>query len=240
MGETYDASSQIIVAIDGHSSCGKSTMAKQLAQRVGYVYVDTGAMYRAVTLYALQNNLLSSTAEGPAIEEATLQAHISQGRLCVSFDPMSGHTLLNGQDVEAAIRTPQVSDLVSHIAALPFVRTFLVSEQQDMGRQGGIVMDGRDIGTTVFPQARLKVFVTAAPDVRARRRYDELVNKGLSDISYEDILRNVRERDHLDATRTVSPLRQAPDAILLDNSTLTPDEQLQWLLDQFQRATHDR
>lgn len=234
-----DATSEpIIVAIDGHSSCGKSTMARQLAQQVGYIYVDTGAMYRAVTLYALQQGFITSRAEQVRIDEDALKAHIRQGRISVAFQPHTGHTLLCGNDVEDSIRSPEVSDRVSLIAALPCVRHFLVAQQQDLGVAKGIVMDGRDIGTTVFPQAELKVFVTADPEIRAKRRFDELRAKGIPGIDYDDILRNVRQRDELDAHRAISPLRQAPDALLLDNSHLTPQEQLQWLLQQFQRVTN--
>lgn len=220
--------SSIIVAIDGHSSCGKSTMARTLAHRVGYTYVDTGAMYRAVTLYALRHEL---TPEA-------LNEHIEQGLVHIAFNS-DGHTMLNDEDVESLIRSPHISEHVSHIAALPFVRTFLVKEQQAMGTQGGIVMDGRDIGTTVFPQAQLKIFVTASADVRAQRRYDELMAKGLTDINYADILANVQERDYIDAHREVSPLRMADDALLLDNSNLTPQQQDEWLLKQFHERAND-
>lgn len=231
-------SEPIIVAIDGHSSCGKSTMARQLARQVGYLYVDTGAMYRAVTLYALRQGFINTNGEVVSIDEDGLRAHIEQGRVSVAFQPQTGHTLLCGEDVEDTIRTPEVSDRVSHIAALPFVRQFLVAEQQALGRAKGIVMDGRDIGTTVFPQAELKVFVTASAEIRAQRRFDELCANGVPAISYDAILQNVRQRDYIDEHRAVSPLRQAPDAVRLDNSLLTRQEQLQWLMQQFQRVAN--
>ena len=224
---------KITIAIDGHSSCGKSTMAKELARKVGYVYVDTGAMYRCVTLYALRHQLF--TADGAVLEEqlreAMPQIDIDQ-RL---IDGMTT-TFLNGENVEREIRNLEVSNHVSPIAAIPFVRTALVAQQQKMGREGGIVMDGRDIGTTVFPNAELKIFVTASAEVRAQRRYDELQQKGMP-ADYADILKNVQERDYIDSHREVSPLRQADDALLLDNSHMTIDEQNKWLMEQFEKAT---
>ena len=226
--KTSEQSPRIVVAIDGHSSCGKSTMARTLAAKVGYIYVDTGAMYRAVTLYALRHEQID--------KPEALHADIEAGKVHITFAP-DGHTLLCGEDVESLIRSPQVSALVSRIAAQPPVRAFLVKEQQAMGADKGIVMDGRDIGTTVFPQAELKVFITATPQVRAQRRYDELVAKGHRDIRFEDILANVQERDYIDAHRSVSPLRKADDALLLDNSTLTPAQQDEWLLHQFHART---
>lgn len=222
---------KIIVAIDGHSSCGKSTMAKQLARTVGYIYIDTGAMYRAVTLYALRHNIVDAPAE--------LQAHIEAKKIDIhfQFDAVTErtHTYLNDEDVETEIRGMAVSSRVSVIAAMPFVRTFLVAQQQAMGRERGIVMDGRDICSVVFPKAELKIFVTATPEVRARRRYDELRAKGDA-TTYEDVLRNVTERDRIDSTRAVAPLRPTADALILDNSTLTRDEQNAWLLDHFHAA----
>ena len=224
--------SKIIVAIDGQSSCGKSTMAKALARAVGYIYVDTGAMYRCVTLYALRNRLIE---QGRIYEFALLQ-HIRSGFIKISFqlDPETNQPLacLNGEVVEQEIRGMEVSNNVSPIAALPFVRTFLVAQQQAMGREKGIVMDGRDIATVVFPQAELKVFVTASAEVRAQRRYDELQQKGMP-ADYADILKNVEERDYIDSHREVSPLRKADDAIELDNSNMTIPEQKEWLLERF-------
>ena len=223
--------SKIIIAIDGHSSCGKSTMAKALAQQVGYIYVDSGAMYRAVTLFALREQLFN--ADGSVQAEA-LQARMSDVKVHFKLDPDTHLpvTYLNEERVEDEIRTLEVSQHVSPIAALPFVREAMTAAQQAMGEEKGIVMDGRDIGTAVFPHAELKIFVTASAEVRAQRRFDELQAKGLP-ASYEDILKNVQERDYIDSHREVSPLRQAEDALVLDNSHLTREEQNQWLLQQF-------
>lgn len=222
---------KITIAIDGHSSCGKSTMAKDLARAVGYVYVDTGAMYRAVTLYALRHGLF-----GPDGSIRSEELERRMGELDISFrlnvETGRPDTYLNGECVEGAIRSIEVSSHVSPIATLPFVRSALVAQQQAMGREKGVVMDGRDIGTVVFPDAELKVFVTATDEVRAQRRYDELKAKGM-EADYDEVLRNVRERDYIDSHREVSPLRQAPDALLLDNSTMTIEEQRQWLLARF-------
>ena len=224
---------KITIAIDGHSSCGKSTMAKDLAREVGYVYVDTGAMYRSVTLYALRNGLFN--ADG-SIKETELEAQMSDIRIDQRLVDGKTVTFLNGEDVEREIRTLEVSNHVSPIATLAFVRTALVAQQQRMGAEGGIVMDGRDIGTVVFPNAELKVFVTASAEVRAQRRYDELKQKGM-EADYEDILKNVQERDYIDSHREVSPLKQADDAILLDNSNMTIPEQKEWLMQRFKEAT---
>ena len=220
---------KITIAIDGHSSCGKSTMAKELARRLGYVYVDTGAMYRSVTLYALRNNLFN--ADG-SIKTSELEAAVPD--IVIEQKSIDGKTttFLNGENVEREIRTLEVSNLVSPIAALGFVRTAMVAQQQRMGEQGGIVMDGRDIGTVVFPHAELKIFVTASAEVRAQRRYDELQQKGMP-ADYADILKNVEERDYIDSHREVSPLRQADDALLLDNSHMTIAEQGEWLMQRF-------
>ena len=224
---------KITIAIDGHSSCGKSTMAKELARKVGYVYVDTGAMYRCVTLFALRHQLFA--ADGSVMEEQLREA---MPEIDIDQRLIGGKTttFLNGENVELEIRGLEVSNHVSPIAAIPFVRTALVAQQQKMGREGGIVMDGRDIGTTVFPNAELKIFVTASAEVRARRRYDELQQKGMP-ADYADILKNVQERDYIDSHREVSPLRQADDALLLDNSHMTIDEQNKWLMEQFEKAT---
>lgn len=225
---------KIVIAIDGYSSCGKSTMAKNLARRLGYVYVDTGAMYRAVTLYALRHQLFKADGE---VDAASLQRAMPDIRISFQFNAQTGKpdTYLNDELVEQEIRTMQVSEKVSKIAALPFVRTALVALQQRMGVDKGIVMDGRDIGTVVFPHAELKVFVTASAEVRAQRRYDELQQKGMP-ARYDDILKNVQERDYIDSHREVSPLRKAEDAIELDNSNLTIDEQQQWLLQQVDKV----
>ena len=218
---------KITIAIDGHSSCGKSTMAKQLAKSLGYVYVDTGAMYRTVTLFALRHGLFDADGKVKADE---LKARMDEIEVSFRFNEASGKAdaCLNGEDVEKEIRLMEVSNHVSPIAALPFVREAMVAQQRRMGREKGIVMDGRDIGTTVFPDAELKIFVTASAEVRAQRRYDELRGKG-EDADYDEILRNVQERDYIDSHRDVSPLRQAPDALLLDNSHMTIEEQDRWL-----------
>ena len=225
---------KIIIAIDGHSSCGKSTMAKDLAREIGYVYVDTGAMYRAVTLYALRNQLFR--ADG-SIKTDELAAQMTDIHITFTFNPETGRpdTWLNGELVEQEIRTMEVSSHVSPIATLPFVRQAMVAQQQQMGIEKGIVMDGRDIGTTVFPDAELKVFVTASAEVRAQRRYKELQEKGMA-ADYDEILKNVQERDYIDSHRAVSPLRKADDAIELDNSHMTIDEQRQWLLARYHDA----
>lgn len=226
---------KITIAIDGYSSCGKSTMAKDLAREIGYIYIDSGAMYRAVTLYCIENGLF--TEEG--IDTETLQKRMPEIKITFQLNPETQRpvTYLNGVNVEERIRTMEVSSHVSPVAALGFVREAMVRLQQEMGKAKGIVMDGRDIGTVVFPDAELKIFVTASAEIRAQRRYDELKAKG-QEVSYEDILKNVKERDYIDQNRAVSPLRQAEDAILLDNSHLTIEEQKRWLAEQFQRVTH--
>ena len=226
---------KIVIAIDGFSSCGKSTMAKDLAREVGYIYVDTGAMYRSVTLYALRNQLFD--ADGNIMANA-LEAAMPHINIAFKLNEQTGRpdTYLNGQCVENEIRTLEVSSKVSIVAALPFVRKKLVEEQQKMGEEKGIVMDGRDIGTVVFPHAELKIFVTASAEVRAQRRFDELEAKGMS-ADYADILKNVQERDYIDSHRAVSPLTKAADAIELDNSHMTIAEQRQWLMDKFAAAT---
>ena len=224
---------KITIAIDGHSSCGKSTMAKALARKVGYVYVDTGAMYRSVTLYALRHDLFR---EDGSIKTEELETALKDMVIEQKLVDGKTTTFLNGENVERDIRTLEVSNHVSPVAALPFVRTALVAQQQRMGENGGIVMDGRDIGTVVFPNAELKIFVTASAEVRAQRRYDELKEKGMP-ADYEDILKNVQERDYIDSHREVSPLRQADDALLLDNSHMTSPEQNEWLMQRFEEAT---
>ena len=225
---------KITIAIDGHSSCGKSTMAKDLAKRIGYIYVDTGAMYRSVTLYALRNGLFNVNG---TIKEEELRAQMGNIKISFKLNKATGRpdTYLNGENVENQIRTMEVSSHVSVIAALPFVRAALVEQQQQMGAEKGIVMDGRDIGTVVFPNAELKVFVTASPEVRAQRRYDELKAKGI-EANFDDILKNVQERDYIDSHRATSPLRKAEGAIELDNSNITIEQQQQWLYDQYCKA----
>ena len=226
---------KIIVAIDGHSSCGKSTMAKDLAREVGYIYVDTGAMYRTVTLFALRNGLFN---EDGSVQAERLEAMMPEVEVSFQLDPETRLPLahLNGECVEKEIRGLEVSSHVSPIAALPFVRSAMTAQQQRMGEDKGIVMDGRDIGTVVFPQAELKIFVTASAEVRAQRRYDELTAKGDS-VDYEAILANVKERDYIDSHREVAPLRQADDALLLDNTNLTIPEQKAWLKEKFDERT---
>ena len=228
---------KIIVAIDGHSSCGKSTMAKDLAREVGYIYVDTGAMYRAVTLFAMRNNLFD--AEGN-INTERLEQLLPEVKISFKLDPETSRPMacLNGEVVEQEIRSLEVSQHVSPIAALPFVRAKLVEQQQAMGREKGIVMDGRDIGTVVFPDAELKIFVTASAEIRAQRRFKELQAKGMP-ADFDAILKNVEERDYIDTHRETSPLRQADDALVLDNSHMTIDEQKQWLMDNFNKITKE-
>ena len=226
---------KITIAIDGHSSCGKSTMAKDLAREVGYVYVDTGAMYRSVTLYALRKGLFR---EDGSVNTEALEAEMPNIRISFKFNPETGRpdTYLNNVRVEDEIRSLEVSNHVSPIAAIPFVRTAMVAQQQQMGKDKGVVMDGRDIGTTVFPDAELKIFVTASAQVRAQRRFDELKAKGMP-ADFDDILKNVEERDYLDSHREVSPLRKADDAIELDNSNMTIPEQKEWLMERFKERT---
>ena len=209
---------KITIAIDGYSSCGKSTMAKALAKSLGYIYIDSGAMYRAVTLYSLRHGMWNQGE----VDQERLAKDMPQLKVSFKRDSQGQlRTLLNDEDVEEAIRTMEVSNHVSPIAALPFVRSALTLQQQALGREKGIVMDGRDIGTTVFPFAELKIFVTACPEVRAQRRFDELRSKGDITSTLEEVLTNLKERDHIDSTRAVSPLRQADDARVLDNSELT-------------------
>ena len=221
---------KITIAIDGFSSCGKSTMAKDLAKKLGYVYVDTGAMYRAVTLYAMRNGLFN--ADG-SVKTADLERQMNKINITFKLNKTAErpNTYLNNELVENDIRTLEVSNHVSQIAAVPLIREAMVAQQQRMGKDKGVVMDGRDIGTTVFPEAELKVFVTASAEVRAQRRYDELKEKGMP-ADFNDILKNVQERDYIDSHREVSPLRKAPDAIELDNSHMTIAEQSAWLMEQ--------
>ena len=226
----------ITIAIDGHSSSGKSTMAKDLAREIGYTYIDTGAMYRAVTLYALRHHLF----EGDTIQKAALKQALPGIQIAFRPNEVTGRpdTYLNGLCVEQEIRGMEVADHVSQVAALGFVREALVAKQQEMGRAKGVVMDGRDIGTVVFPDAELKFFITASPEVRAQRRMAELQAKGES-ASYEEVLANIRKRDYLDTHREVGPLRQADDARVLDNSNMTIPEQKAWLLAQFHEVVDE-
>ena len=222
---------KIVVAIDGFSSCGKSTMAKALAKYAGYTYVDTGAMYRAVALYAIDHNLI----DAENIDEIGLNEALSN--IKISFITVDGvqHTVLNDVDVESRIRTLEVANGASRVSAIGFVRRALVALQQEMGKEGGVVMDGRDIATVVFPNAELKVFVTATAEVRAQRRYDELKAKG-EEQPYADVLANVQERDYRDTHRAESPLRQADDARLLDNSDMTREQQFELLKSWFEET----
>lgn len=224
---------KIVIAIDGFSSCGKSTMAKKLAKDIGYTYVDTGAMYRAVTLYTLQNNLWIDDKKPniPRIAEILPNINIE-----LRNEDNQNKIYLNGVDVSEEIRGMYVSSHVSAISAIPEVRAKLVNEQQEMGKKGAIVMDGRDIGTNVFPNAELKIFVTARPEVRAERRYKELIAKGDNNTSFGEVLKNLQERDHIDANREVNPLKQADDAIVLDNSDITIAEQDAILIELFNKT----
>lgn len=221
---------KIVIAIDGFSSSGKSTMARELAHRIGYVYVDSGAMYRAVTLYAIEHGM---TRNGK-VDSAALAAALPE--IHINFKPAGDdgvqHTELNGVDVEKHIRDMKVGSLVSPVAVIPEVREHLVKLQKAFGTGKGIVMDGRDIGTTVFPSAEMKVFVDASPEIRAERRLKELQSKG-NDVEYGDVLANIRERDHIDSTRAVSPLRKAKDAHVLDNGKMNRQQQMKWLIDLY-------
>lgn len=227
---------KIIIAIDGFSSCGKSTMAKDLAKEIGYIYIDSGAMYRAVTLFCIEHHLFNDDG---SIREEELKVQMKDIQISFQLNPETQRpmTYLNGVNVEDRIRTLEVSSHVSPVAALAFVREAMVMQQQEMGKAKGIVMDGRDIGTAVFPDAELKIFVTASAQIRAQRRYDELKAKGQK-ASFEEILHNVEERDYIDQNRKVSPLRKADDALLLDNSRLSIEEQKEWLKLQFEKAIH--
>lgn len=229
---------KIIIAIDGFSSSGKSSMAKRLASEIGYRYIDSGAMYRAVTLYAMRNSMIQPDG---SVNEAALIKALPDIEIDFNIDPTDGHqsTMLNGENVEMEIREMPVSNNVSAVAAIPAVRHALVKMQQSFGKNRGIVMDGRDIGTTVFPDAELKVFVTASAQTRAQRRLKELSDKGVA-TSFEEVLANVAHRDHIDTTRAESPLRRADDAIELDNSTMSLDEQNQWLLHLYKETAEEK
>jgi CMP/dCMP kinase len=225
---------KIIVAIDGFSSCGKSTLAKDLAKAVGYAYVDTGAMYRSVTLYCLRNDLVKDNV----VDEEKLRVALPDIKISFQYnaDKKRNETYLNGENVEEEIRSLRVSNVVSVVSAIGFVRKAMVAQQQSYSIDRGVVMDGRDIGTVVFPDAELKIFVTASPEVRAQRRYAELTAKG-DKVTMEEILENVKQRDYLDQNRKESPLRQAEDAIVLDNSEMTIPQQNEWLMERFKERT---
>lgn len=224
--------SKIIIAIDGFSSSGKSSFAKALAAKLGYVFIDTGAMYRAVTLYGIENGAVK---DGD-VDEIKLEALLPEIKISFGFNPVRGASdiYLNERDVEKDIRRIEVNELVSKVSSIPAVRKKLVAMQQDMGRDKGIVMDGRDIGTVVFPEAELKIFMTADVATRARRRYDELLAEGHK-VSLRQIEKNLQERDRADQTRQISPLRKADDALVLDNSHMTPPEQMDWVMSKLEK-----
>lgn len=227
---------KIVIAVDGFSSCGKSTFAKMVAAHLGYIFIDTGAMYRAVTLWAIENGCV----ERGILNEERLVANLDNIRIDFRFNPDRGASdiYVDGEWVEGKIRTITVSNLVSAVSAIGEVRARLVAMQQEMGRDKGVVMDGRDIGTVVFPHAELKIFMTADPEVRAERRYQELLAKG-EEVSREEIVENIRQRDHLDQTRAVSPLRKADDAIVLDNGGMTLEEEMVWFNEVFRQKIED-
>lgn len=220
---------KIVIAVDGFSSCGKSTLAKALAHKLKYVYIDSGAMYRAVTLFALRNGMI----ENGIPDSKALISKLNKIRISFRFDSGKEEnlTFLNGENIENEIREPQVSDNVSRVSAIKEVRREMVKQQQEMGKNKGIVMDGRDIGTVVFPDAELKIFMTADPEIRAQRRYRELVTKGV-EVSMEEVRQNIASRDYIDQNREESPLKKAGDAIVLDNSHMTPNQQLDWAIEQ--------
>lgn len=227
---------KIIIAIDGYSSCGKSTVAKEVAARLNYLYLDSGAMYRAVTLFCLRNHLI----EDDQLNKSALIEKLDQIRLSFKKNPttLGNDTFLNGENIENEIRELPVSNNVSNIASIKEVRQFLVASQREIGKDKGIVMDGRDIGTVVFPDAELKIFMTASTEIRAQRRYDELTARGVP-VDFEEIKNNIVGRDHLDENREISPLRKAKDAVILDNSFLTREEQLEWVLKKVQNTLQD-
>ena len=220
---------KIIIAIDGYSSCGKSTVAKEIAKKLNYIFIDSGAMYRAVTLFCLRNGLVSDGK----VELQALPEKLATIRITFAFNPVTAHNdiFLNGENVENEIRQLEVAQNVSQIAAIAEVRRLMVAQQQEMGQSKGIVMDGRDIGTVVFPEAELKIFMTADAPIRARRRYDEMVARN-ERVNFDEILTNITERDRYDESRTESPLRKAEDAIVLDNSHMTREEQFRWILEK--------
>lgn len=228
-----DTKHRIIIAVDGFSSCGKSTFAKAIAARLGYIFIDTGAMYRAVTLYALEHGAIRSGI----VDEEAVVGLLDEIQIAFRFNPERGASdiYVNGERVEGRIRTIEVSNCVSRVSSIREVRQKLVRMQQELGRSRGVVMDGRDIGTVVFPDAELKIFMTADPQVRARRRYDELRAKG-DDVSLEEVLENVRSRDAADSGRAISPLRQAEDALVLDNSRMSVEEQMAWFMERYREA----
>ena len=227
---------KIVIAIDGHSSCGKSTVAKSLARLLGYIYIDSGAMYRAVTLYALRKGLIKNGV--PDIPKIINE--LKNIKITFLWDEVAekNTTFLNGENIEEEIRQLEVSQNVSPVSAIADVRKEMVKQQRENGKNKGIVMDGRDIGTVVFPNAELKIFMTASPEIRAQRRFLELKEKG-QEVDFDEILRNVLTRDNIDSTREVSPLKKADDALILDNSKLTREEQLNWALEQVKKVTEE-
>ncbi|GHT78985.1 cytidylate kinase [Bacteroidia bacterium] len=227
---------KIVIAVDGYSSCGKSTMAKELAKQIGYIYIDSGAMYRAVTLYCLQHHLFS----GNTLDLDALRKVLNDIKITFVKNPETGRseTFLNGKNVEKEIRTMTVSNKVSIVAAAGFVREEMVRQQQAMGSEKGIVMDGRDIGTVVFPHAELKIFVTASPEIRAQRRLEELIAKG-ENVNFEEVLHNLTTRDRIDSTRKDGPLKQAGDAVVLDNSEMTIQEQNRKLKELYENRVNE-
>ncbi len=227
---------KIIIAVDGHSSCGKSTLSKELAKLLQYNYIDSGSMYRAVTLFALRNNFIKDQI----VDKEKLIEHLPEIKIEFKYNPaeLKSDTYLNGENIEKEIRELEVSNNVSPVATIKEVRAAMVKLQKEMGSQKGIVMDGRDIGTVVYPDAELKIFMTATPEIRAQRRYDELKAKG-SDATYEDILKNVIERDYIDQNREESPLKKAENALVLDNSNLTREQQLEWAINKVKEITHE-
>ena len=229
MSTNTQPAKKIVIAIDGYSSCGKSTFAKAIAARLGYIFIDTGAMYRAVTLYALEHGAIR---QGMVYEEEVIKL-LPEMQITFRFNPERGASdiYVNGDRVEGKIRSIEVSNCVSAVSAIGKVREMLVRMQQEMGKRRGVVMDGRDIGTVAFPDAELKIFMTADPRVRAQRRYDELTAKG-DKVSLEEIEQNVRDRDYQDEHRAISPLRKADDAIVLDNSQMTVEEQMTWIMER--------
>jgi len=228
---------KITIAIDGFSSNGKSTMAKDLAHRIGYIYVDSGAMYRAVTLFCFQNNLFKNDI----LDAEKLSQEINNIHITFRLNPETNlpETFLNGKNVEKEIRSMEVSGKVSVVSAIRFVREAMVYQQQEMGKAKGIVMDGRDIGTVVFPDAEMKVFVTATAEIRAQRRLDELRSKGDNKTTFDEVLNNIKERDYMDQNREESPLRKADDAMVLDNSNFTKEQQIDWLLEKFNQIVYN-
>ncbi len=225
---------KIIIALDGHSSCGKSTYAKRIAAELGYAYIDTGAMYRAVTLACMDAGLFDNT-DSPSLEKVEAQLEDVELDLRFNAEKQRTEIFLNNRMLEDLIRSMEVSNHVSYISTLPAVRRKMVEYQRGLGEGKGVVMDGRDIGTVVFPHAEMKIFLTASEDIRATRRYKELIEKGMP-ANYEDVLKNISKRDRIDSSREDSPLKQAEDSLVLDNSQMTVDEQMEWFRKAFSQV----